>query len=229
MKGILVRIFRIFSSKWFYYLITGVIILFFAWKFLPYLEYRGIISEDLSRNLFSEAFGIFFTLFFLITVFELREEFRWRKVEEKVMGRIGIQLRELFIYMTRLVEFTWSTNPYEILNELHKKETLTFSKEGKKLLVRQNFMNFLQTSKQSLNNLEKGYFRFLNADLALSLIEIQSRLERFIYEVTAYKIPSIEKHVSKEFKEKEICETIHSIINEIHKIRETEMDFWIAR
>lgn len=225
--GVSVKLQRIIWSKWLYYCLTAIFLIVFGWKIIPYLVENGIINIDLGFNLQSETFGIIFTLLMLVVVLELREQLRWRKVKEKVFDRISIQLRSLFIQLTHFVEFTWSSKPYSILEELKSKQSLAFSKEGMQTLNDKNLSRVLENRMIGFGELEERYYRFLESELELSLMEIQRLLRRLRDGMIQYQNLATRKFVSEEFQQKELLSITHAIIKEIGKIHDLGLDFWI--
>jgi hypothetical protein len=202
-------------SRWIYYFLICLVLVVANWIILPFLVVKEIVNLDLSYNLFSEIFGIFLTLILLVAIFEFKEEMNWRKVKKKVLQRICNHIRSLFIKMMDLVDLrkSWSSDAYVMLTHLSNQDSLTFSKKGKKILANINLDDFLNNLIFSLGVIEGRYYRFLEADLELRLMEIQGLLE------------SLRNRI-KENQEKELLETIHAIVREIYMIYEFGLDFW---
>ena len=200
--------------------------LFFIFVVFPNLLANGIIDRDLNLNLFSETWGLLFTLLFFVMLFELKDILEWKKVESRVKWRIGWEIYALFGNISTLCEVdththggvpnlsAWKDSQKRQLEQLSKgKVVLGYGKElleNSKLI--EGYASIVATRKNALSGLEDKYFRFLNSEVQCSLMDIQIELERLYNGLKRIELFDIKD-------ENVLTEPIEKIISEIAKIR----------
>lgn len=177
-----------FPSRAKYYIIIVVFFIILAFSTLFY----GALNPstlDLALNLFSEIWGIIATILLLMYMVEYRDYKEWKNSEKQVNKRLGLQLYAIFDILARFVY----PNQYELRPS--KKEVTRILEELNKMkdppLTKYVYQNFLPKPvdstalfllenlfeyKQNIVELEMKHSRFLQQDLAYSLMEIHDNL-----------------------------------------------------
>ncbi len=185
-------------SKWFYYILIGIILLFFMFVVFPILLAYGIINQDLNLNLFSETWGLLFTLLFFVMLFELNSVLEWKKVENRVKWRIGWEIYGIFDNILNLCEVktttgdtgkdvsAWKDAKKRQLEEVTKGK-IVLSEFGMDVLedstIVKNYAEGLTARKNNLSNFELKYYRFFSSDVQCSLMDIQIEIEKILMEI----------------------------------------------
>lgn len=219
---------KLLYSRWFYYILIFVVLLFFIFYVFPTLLAYGLIEADLNLNLFSETWGLLFTLLFFVMLFELRDILEWKKVESKVKWRISWEIYPLFADILSLCEVEtllhgddWDLDAWKDLQkrqlEQLRKGKIVLSVFGKQLLedskVAEGYASVLTTRKNNLSNFEIKYYRFFSSEVQCSLMDIQVEIERILMELLR----------SEYFGTKDadrLTKSIEKIITEIANLKE---------
>lgn len=228
---------RFFSSRWFYYLLSILGLFIFIFGFLPFLIHNHTISPELGDNLFAESWGILFTVLLLMIGIDLGERLRWKPLKDRVLKKVGSQIRNIFLDLMPLVETSKDTalpskkekleeklkrTISKHLQELREKEKIELSERGKKALSDKRSIDLriklFQEDKQSLNELEIKYSNLLKEpEIIRSIINIQKDLELLIWFIKdGYLWREDEKKREAYFEH--IATIIHRIIHEISKL-----------
>lgn len=222
------RIKQLFFSTWFYYLMYVVSLLIFRYIILPFWVLNETITNEQAYNLYSESWGLIFTIILLILVLDLRESIKWRSVKSKVYNRISIQLSGIFSEFVNLCEciIGGAKAPNESMDDFLRRLQRTQLEElnrrielndiAKKHLPEGAFADLFDARKQYLSNIEMKYFNFLDSEVVLSLMEIQDNLNQLSMSIRiqarAFLAPTDE-----EFFE-EISTLIHNTVREIYNL-----------
>ena len=240
---------KLLLSKWFIYAYIALILFFGTYVILPRFILMEIISPELGLNLYSESIGLFFTLFIFIMLFDTREWLLWKRVEDRVEKRIEIVAQRIFSELSRFCEVNLEERVRKLRSEgdFSKEE---FKKDGIRYLdrIRLNSLasgdfklsdlakelwkdekkasllaSSLDSKRTQLSELEGKYLKFLDADLQVSLMDIQGYLSTLSASLTFLRSFIIEVFEGDEenFYES-ILDGIKKIMVEIAKIYEPE-------
>lgn len=172
---------QILLSRWFYYFFITLGLFSFILVILPYFIQNQIISPDLGRNLFSEGWGILFTLLFLVMIFELRDWFQWKSVREQVFRRLGSELQYICYFLLSIVDVGNAKERIRHISNLKGK--IALNSTGEEFFVKPKesdnivFMRRILKGQQYLSEIETKYFRFIDPKLRLSIMKVQIGLE----------------------------------------------------
>jgi hypothetical protein len=225
---------RFLSSRWFYYLLIVSGLFIFIFGILPFWIHNQVISLELGENLFAEAWGILFTVLLLTIGIELGERLRWKPLKDRVLGKIGSQIRNIFLDLIPLIETSKDTTlPSKTeeledklkrmisrhLKEFREKKEIELSERGKKTLSDKRsidiYIKMFQEDKQSLNELEMKYSNLLKEpQIMKSIINIQKGFGLLIWFVKDGYLWR-EDDEERETYFKHLATTIHRIIKEI--------------
>lgn len=209
-----------FLSKWFYYAIFGIVLVIIL---VLLLVTFGIVFEDLALNLYSEIFGLLFTLIAFVGVLEIRERLEWKKIKKKVMKRIGRQIQAIFSAITDLcvIDFpieTFESNTYreeELEALLTKKIILRDSwKEKERSLV---FAHIFESHWKAIGIIDSRHGKYLSPEVQCSLLDIEDSLHKVLFEF--YATDFIEKD-----REEIIITEFKKIVKEIDYLRKNGID-----
>ncbi len=195
----------------------------------PSLKLNGIINEDLALNLFSETWGLLFTLLFFVVIIELKDFFEWKPVRARIMRRIGNQLFDIIWDIDMLIDAENDSTMEGI-------ENVDFNKLTKKkldALVQGNFKVTLQfgdqviTTKLSqkyeareavINNIISRYGKYLLSEIHSSLMDIEEYLGQVSFEL------GVKPLVIKNYKGEKLPELLKKIGLEIERLRKNGID-----
>jgi hypothetical protein len=172
-------------------------------------------NRELGVNLLTDSVFTIFTIIFLMSLIEYRENHQWKLVERRVKARI-----EQILYWI-LDDFTYlcaqeavihdrgmtvtTTKDYKLTKEMLKK----LSSHAPKYVLR------FERRRTHLSDIELRYANFLDAELTLSLMQIQDDL----YEIIAKIERQAEWGLSTEEEiNVSLSKNILSIVTEIKKI-----------
>ena len=206
-------------------LIVGLIIFvsLIGFVLIPY----EILDYNLGINLISEGIGILLTVVFLAWLFNLREALQWKSVKDRVLKRLGTEIYLLSRWLMSLCRVSFERSSklvsgkvfFDYLEELNSKKSIQVWDEWKMMLFEGTLTSFLEGSERRLADIEMRYFRFLDAKLVDSLMEILYNLHVLSLDLrTMEKLPT---EVKQEYSEKYFDGTstgIHRIIKEVYKI-----------
>jgi len=215
-------------SKWFYYAVI-VVALFIV---ILFALYEISLGNDMAARFLPTLIGLIVTLVIFTIFFDLREDLEWKKVEDRVKRRIGIQVHGIFIELSNFCEvdrvivgehaFTdeaWRDLNRKQLKQMTEKVKLNdMAKEvWKKRDLALSYATLFDSRRARLSEIEGKYIRFLNPTLRASLMDIQDYLEdlRFEFRVGSAK---------EETFEKALAPIIEKIMKEIVQIRESGID-----
>ena len=222
---------KLLLSKWLIYVSLGLVLVLFMLVVFPVLKSTGIINQDLTLNLFSETWGLLFTLLFFVILFEVREFLEWKKVETKVNKRIGREIYRIFVELSQLCEVNKQVSgaDYNLsalkdlwkrqLEQLTTKEVvLEFGKEllGKAELAK-SYASLIESLSNALSGVEAKYLKYFGSNLQSSLIDIEEELDRI-----HFVLKKAEIFGSKD--EDTLRKSIQKIMEEIVKIRDNKID-----
>jgi hypothetical protein len=215
---------KLFLSKWFWYGLIALGLLAFIFYLIPHYIQTEVFSPELGINLYSETWGLLFTLLLFIVLFELREKLEWKSTEDKAKQKIGRKIRALFADVSIFckVERTHYDDAEERiklterqLDELISKE-IEFTTEAKKDLLDADLRRFYgehcDSISHSLEILEIGYARFLNSESETSLMKLQDYLDKLSLK---FKL----RHTKDEDYFESIAHLIKEIMKEIRNLK----------
>jgi len=217
-------------SKWSYYLLIGIGLLFIFVCVLPF----ALSGNDVAANFLAEIFGLIITLVIFIMLFEWREKLEWKSVEDRVRRRIGRQIRGLSIDLSNLCDIDrvvvgpFSKEKFEEmdLKQLNKLafEEVRIHDEAKKSLFKHDFRmqyrRLIESRATSIGQIEERYFRFLDIDVHASLMDIEDHLDDLTFHLI---IP----YAKRERFFDSISSSIGEIMKEIDKLR--RKGYWVMR
>jgi hypothetical protein len=197
----------------------------------PALAINGIINQDLQLNLFSESWGLLFTLFFFIMIFDLREFLEWKRVETKVSKRIGREINLIFMNLKDLCKVSTglqgNSPDLESWKELCNRQLEQMTKQeivlefGKELLEKgelaKDYAPFIQSRNNGLSIVEGKYLRFLSPEIQESLMEIEQELDEIYFTLNWSALSGANDY-------KKLSKSISEIMKQIVKIRENGID-----
>jgi len=202
-------------SKWFYYSLTALALLVLIFFALPYWRSIGVISRELELDLFSECWGLLFTLLIFVMLFELRDKLDWKSVEGKVTRMIDRRLDAIFNEVSLLCnvsmvvfggisEEAFKKRRKEELERLAKNVELNqstideiFEKRRHDLAL--ELATVLDQHRMFLSEIEVKYSKFLHSKLQTALMEIQEYLYYLRYELRV--IPTTKERFCKDLSE----------------------------
>ena len=215
-------------SKWFYYALITIALFIL----LCFTLYEMSLGNDMASRFLPTLFGLMFTLVIFTIFFDLGEDLEWKKVEDRVKRRIGIQIHGIFVELSNLCELeqrlvgndlfsdeawkelnrkqlkqmTEKVKPNDIIKELWGKQDLALS-----------WTTLFDSRRARLSEIEGKYIRFLNPTLRASIMDIQDYLEALRF---AFRVPNAKREVF----EKNLSTIIEKIVKEITTIRENGID-----
>ena len=214
-------------SKWFSYLVIGLVLGCFWFLIIPAFLELGIINGDLALNLVSEIWGLFFTLGMFIVVLEYRDWLERKPIKDIAKKRVEKQLYRLVIALTKVCKVSVGIGKFEgdtedfvrelfftQLEELNTKVELHPKK--KKYLSNGYYTSLFQTRADNLSTLINKNYTFLDPALLKSLLIIEDNLESI---TTALNIKKNNPtwYTDEEFFEA-ISKSIQGIAKEIYGI-----------
>lgn len=184
--------------------------------------------RDIGANLLTDAIFAIFTIVFLSWLINRREALQWKSVKDRVLKRLGTEIYLLSRWLMSLCRVSFERSPrlvsgkvfFDYLEELNNKKSIQVWDEWKIMLFEGTLTSFLEDTERRLADIEMRYFKFLDAKLVDSLMEIRYSLHALSLDLrTMEKLPS---EVKQEYSEEEFfegtCTTIHRIIKEIYKM-----------
>ncbi|MEM2191872.1 MAG: hypothetical protein QW540_10655 [Archaeoglobaceae archaeon] len=202
-------------------LIVGLVIFaIIDWLWLvPY-------DKELGVNIFTNAIFTIFTIIFLMSLIEYRENHRWKLVEKKVKARITQVLSWIYEDFTDLCAQTIAIHDKGMTTIPTKDYRLTKEMLQQLLDNAPKYVSLFERRLNYLSDIELRYARFLDAELTLSIMRIQDDL----YEI----IVKIEKQIAWALTPKEefnvsLSENIKRMMMEIEKILPRELPYSIDR
>lgn len=217
---------KLFLSKWFFYLVIGLVLVCLWFVIIPSFLYLGIIDGDLALNLVSEIWGLIFTLGMFVVLLEYRDWLEGKGIEDRTKVRIGLQLRQLFFYLASNFDMVMITDTKkegkgnEEERKLDSLVSISFepSKIKKDLLIKDvkfSYGTFTLSKLTELGKLEERYSKFLGSEVRASIIDIQNYLGELSQELIYGDINEInlEHHLL------EFSDLIKKTLMEILKLR----------
>ncbi len=185
-------------SRWFVYLLIGIVLVLFSSVLFPSMINQNVIPQDFGLNLMSECWGLLFILVFFVGIIELRDLIEWRRVEKKVKKRIKNRMKSLFdtFVLTLCSDFASRNCPAEeypkkvaeLKNKIwaNPKEFRLCGRGYALIDAPKEFMQcgalFYDSIINFLSTVEIKYMRFLNSVIQESLMNIQDELGNLILE-----------------------------------------------
>lgn len=165
------------------------------------------------------SIGIIFTTLWLYILLPLRENRKWKIVENEVRNELSSTIRNLFdvtigyfkggiISLVSEVregideEALWENARLEKLKEFSSKDTLEIYSAGKLILEKGNSATFIRY-KQDIGEIERKYFKFMKPTEILSLIKIQKLLTYMIHITNATQVKLL--RIPDRFYEENLC------------------------
>lgn len=224
-------------SRMLFYVGFSIILLVLSFGIIPLCVEFGLTSSSFADNLKAECWGIFFTVIVIMLVLDLREYFQWRPIKDKVMETIGTELYEIFRDFAGLCKcphYSWidieeSGEEYAeriFFTQLEQlKEKVELEEQGKKVFSNGYLATLLERVASHLSEVEAKYSRFLDAELRLSLMEIQDTLNRFSIDlILRKKEPSWYENDELFFLI--VSNNIQTIVEEIYKIHKMGIEIF---
>ena len=229
---------------WFYYvsIILGLSTIIIS---IVFLIQNQIIRSDFGLNLLSESWGILVTLLLLTIIIELRESYRWKPLRDKILKKIGVNFRNLFLDIMALVKTskdnTIPTKREELadkvnlmiskrLQEWVNKEELELSERGEHALTDRSLINVYLTSfreiKQSLNDSSIYSDILKEPQIDESIMDIQKYLDLLMVLIRDEALWKQEGE-KREWYFNKVLETIHRIIKEIYNLDKLGIDIYL--
>ena len=220
---------KLLYLKWFWYALVGIIVIFFMLAVFPLFKMWGIIGEDLYLNLFSESWGLLFTLLFFVALFELRDFLERKKVESKVNKRFGKEIGSIFVVLSNLAEvnkplsfcppqlYTWKEWYKLRLEQLTENDIILGNgKLVENERVAKDYSRMLETCYKDFSEIGIKYFEFCSSELQSSVIDIESSLETIHYML----------NVGFYYKgsERSLIESMGRLLKEIKRVRDIGVD-----
>lgn len=176
---------KIKIDKVYYYILIIMIILIFLSIWLMTTSF-----VDIANNIFAEFIGVIITIILLVIVVDIREQLKWKKVENVVFKSLGLEIYDIYTDLSNLCEIEMASSEgadididkmfekslHDNLNKLIDEKNIHFNKTGKKSLLNRGFGDLLVVRRNNIKEVVQMYFKFLEPSMIKSLIILQQEL-----------------------------------------------------
>ena len=145
---------------------------------------------DIANNIFAEFIGVLATIILLVIVVDIKEQLKWKKVENVVFNYLGLEIYDIYTDLSNLCEIEIASSDgedididkmfekslYGNLNKLIDEKNIIFNKTGKKSLLNRGFGDLLVVRRNNIKDVIQMYFKFLEPSMIKSLIILQQEL-----------------------------------------------------
>jgi hypothetical protein len=189
------KIMKLLWSKWFYYLLTAILLL----TFIILTGYGTLHHIDIAERFLPTFVGLFITVVIFYIFFDLREELEWKEVEGRVKRRIGSEIFDLFTLLRDFCEVdkSWVGGDSRDIEAFKKSERKQLKQMTEKIVLIGNLADDLITKKSlgqdyalmvdkirvRISESEEKYGRFFSPKLRVSLMDVQDYLVDFRIEL----------------------------------------------
>ena len=189
--------------------IPFVIIVLAVLTYIAFL-FMGTQYNDIATNLVAEGIGVLITVILLLYLLNLKEEFRWKKVENRVHKQLEKQIYGIYIEFSNLcvtneplleegedkdIHVNFEKEMYRNLKELKNIDKITIDIDVKESLKKGTYSDLFNYRNNYLKYILSTFFNFLDPSIDKSLIIIQDALESICLDVDIMKKQKEEEEV----------------------------------